>query len=128
MGYQTGTVGPITYYQDNSGNATDIDTQINYTPEQFGAPPGAQIMTGTVQVNQFVSRGKAYVHDESDTADAISFEVYTQAANDSWFFGWHSGAITVTTSFQWWYISDNALEGGHAFFTQEAPAVLPNAA
>ena len=54
--------------------------------------------------------------------------VYIQAANDSWLFGWHSGAITVTTTFQWYYLTDSAIEGGDAFFTQEAPAVLPNAA
>ena len=28
MGYQTGTVGPIAYYQDNSGNANDTDTSV----------------------------------------------------------------------------------------------------
>jgi hypothetical protein len=128
MGYQTGTVGPITYSQDNSGNNTDTDTPINYKPDQFGAPPGAQIITGTVQINQYVSRGKAYVHNENITPEGISFMVFTQAANDSWFFGWHSGAITVTTTFQWYYITNNALDGGDGFFTQEVPAVLPNPA
>jgi hypothetical protein len=128
MGYQTGTVGPITYNQDNSGNANDTDTPVNYKPDQFGAPPGAQIITGTVQTNQYVSRGKAYVHNEDITPEGISLMVYTQAANDSWLFGWHSGAITVTTSFQWYYITDTAVEGGDGFFTHEAPAVLPNAA
>lgn len=128
MGYQTGTVGPITYSQDNSGNANDTDTPINYKPDQFGAPPGAQIITGTVQTNQYVSRGKAYVHNEDVTPEGISFMVYTQAANDSWLFGWHSGAITVTVSFQWYYITSTAVEGGAGFFTHEAPAVLPNAA
>jgi hypothetical protein len=48
MGYQTGTVGPITHSQDNSGNANDINTPINYTPEQFCAPPGAQITAGAI--------------------------------------------------------------------------------
>jgi hypothetical protein len=127
MGYQTGTVGPITYSQDNSGNNTDTDTAVNYTPEQFGAPPGAQIITGTVQINQYVSRGKAYVHNETITADAVSYDVYTQAANDGWF-GWHSGSITVNTTFQWYCITDSALKGGGALFTKEAPAVLPNQA
>jgi hypothetical protein len=128
MGYQTGTVGPITYSQDNSGDDTDKDTPINYKPEQFGAPPGAQIITGEAHTDQYVSRGKAYVHNEDTTPEGISFMVYTQAANDSWFFGWHSGAITVTTTFQWYYLTDNALKGGEAFFTKEVPAVLPNAA
>jgi hypothetical protein len=128
MGYQTGTVGPIVYYQDNSGDATDTDTPINYKPDQFGAPSGAQIITGTVQIHQTVSRGKAYVHNEDPTPEGISFMVYTQAANDSWLFGWHSGAITVTTSFQWYYITDTAVEGGDKFFMNQAPRVLPNAA
>jgi hypothetical protein len=75
-----------------------------------------------------VSRGTAYVHNKVVTAEGISFMVYTQAANDSWFFGWHSGAITVTTSFQWYYITDSAVEGGDGFFTNEGPAVLPDAA
>jgi hypothetical protein len=51
MGYQTGTVGPIVCSQDNSGVNTDTDTSINYKPDQFGAPPGAQIIAGTVQIN-----------------------------------------------------------------------------
>lgn len=54
--------------------------------------------------------------------------MYTQAANDSWFFGWHSGAIRVTTSFQWYYITDNAVEGGDMFFVNQAPPVLRNGA
>ena len=127
MGYQTGTVGPIAFSQDNSGVATDTDRPVNYKPDQFGAPPGAQIITGTVQINQSVYRGKAYVHDETITPEGISFMVYTQAANDG-LFGWHSGSITVTTSFQWYYLTDTAVEGGEAFFTHETPAVLPNAA
>ena len=127
MGYQTGTIGPITYGRDNSPNPNDMDPTISYTPEMFGAPPGAQIITGTVQINASVYRGKAYVRNETITADAISFEVYTQAANDG-LFGWHSGSITVTTTFQRWCIADNALKGGAAFFTKEAPAVLPSAA
>jgi hypothetical protein len=126
MGYQTGTIGPITYSQDNSGVNTDEDNTVTYTPEQFGAPPGAQIITGQVQQNQHVTRGTAYVHNLTATADAISFEVFTQAANDSWFFGWHSGAIDVSTTFTWYYITDNALEGGEQFFMHEGPAVAPS--
>jgi hypothetical protein len=126
MGYQTGTIGPISYHQDNSGDNTDTDTDINYTPEQFGAPPGAQIIPGLVQQVYHVTRGTAYVHNLTVTADAISFDVFTQAANDSWFFGWHSGAIDVSTTFTWYYITDNALEGGAQLFMQEGPAALPN--
>ncbi len=123
MGYQTGTIGPITYSQDNSGANTDTDTAVNYTPEQFGAPPGAQIIPGQVQQTRQVTRGTAYVHNLTVTADAISFDVFTQAANDSWFFGWHSGAINVSTAFTWYYVTDNALEGGEEFFMQEGPAL-----
>ena len=128
MGYQTGTIGPVIYSQDNSGVATDTDTPLNYKPDQFGAPPGAQIITATVRITQSVGRGTAYVHNEDVTPEGISFMVYTQAAGSSWFWGWHSGQITVSTTFQWYYITDNALEGGEAFFAKEAPAVLPNAA
>jgi hypothetical protein len=47
-----------------------------------------------------VFRGKAYVENLEIGQDAINFQVYTQAANDGPF-GWHSGSITVATSFQW---------------------------
>lgn len=124
MGYQTGTIGPITYSQDNSGVSTDTDTLISYTPEQFGAPPGAQIITGTVNITQHVSRGKAYVHNEDITSGGISFMVYTQAANDG-IFGWHSGSITVATSFQWYCITANAVKGGEASFISGTSAALP---
>jgi hypothetical protein len=128
MGYQTGTIGPITYHQDNSGVRTDTDTAITYTPEQFGAPPGAHIITGLVQQQSSVTRGSAYVHNLTVTDNVISFNVFTQAANDSWFFGWHSGAIDVSTSFTWYYITDRALEGGERFFMPEGPAEATGAA
>ncbi len=127
MGYQTGTIGPITYSQDNSGVATDTDTRVVYQPAMFGAPPGAQVITGTVQITQHVSRGLAYLHNEEITPDGISFMVYTQAANTG-LFGWHSGAITVTTTFQWYYITASALKGGDGFFTRATPSALPNQA
>lgn len=127
MGYQTGTVGPITYTQDNSGNANDTDTPVNYMPEQFGAPPGAQIITGTVQQTLAVTRGTAYVHNETITSDAISFMVYTQAASGG-IIGSHSGAITVTTKFQWYLISEPAPEADDAPSTPEPAAVLSSAA
>lgn len=126
MGYETGTIGPITYTQDNSGDATDTDTHVVYTPDMFGAPPGAQVIAGTVQIVQHVSRGLAYVHDV-DRFPVVSFWVYTQAAGGG-IFGHHSGAITVTTTFQWYYITNNALKGGDRFFTREAPSALPNQA
>jgi hypothetical protein len=127
MGYQTGTVGPIVYNQDNSGDNTDTDTPVNYKPDQFGAPPGAQIIAGLTAITKSVHRGEAYVHNEINDAEGISFMVYTQAANDG-LFGWHSGSITVSTTFQWYCITDNnVLKGGDAFFTKEPPAVLPNA-
>jgi hypothetical protein len=130
MGYQTGTVGPLTYTQDNSGNANDTDTPVNYMPDQFGAPPGAQIITGTVQQTLAVTRGTAYVHNQTVTSDAISFMVYTQAASDG-LIGSHSGAITVTTKFQWYFISDTEADDSDAPVAQpaaQAAAVLPNAA
>jgi len=126
MGFQTGTIGPIAYHQDNSGVSTDTDTPTNYTPEQFGAPPGAQIITGLVQQNYTVTRGRAYVHNLTITADAISFLAFTQAANDSWFFGWHSGSIDVSTTFTWYYVTSNALEGGEQLFSLQGPAAPPN--
>lgn len=128
MGYQTGTIGPIVFNQDNSGDNTDTDTPVNYKPDQFGAPTGAQIIIGLTTITQSVHCGKAYVHNEINDSEGISSMVYTQAANDG-LFGRHSGAITVTTTFQWYYITDNnVLKGGDAFFTAEPPAVLPNAA
>jgi hypothetical protein len=100
MAYQSGLVGPIVYKQDNSGVNTDTTTQEVYTPQQFGAPATAQIIPGTVQQSYWVSRGLAYVQDVNITQESIAFQVYTQAADDGWF-GHHSGAITVGTSFQW---------------------------
>jgi hypothetical protein len=125
MGYQTGTIGPIAYTQDNSGDQMNEDVPVTYTPEQFGAPPGAQVITGTVQQALHITRGTPSVSNYSATADAIQFMVHTAAANDSWFFGWHSGAITVTTTFSWFYITDHAVQGGEQFFMHEGPAVLP---
>ncbi len=121
MGYQQGTIGPIAYHQDNSGVSTDTDTPINYKPEQFGAPPGSNIIAGTVQINQHVYRGTAYVHNKTIAAEGISFDVFTQAAGSSWFWGWHSGGIDVTTTFQWYINTANALPGGERFFSAEAP-------
>lgn len=100
MAYQTGFVGPIVYFQDNSGNNEDTDTFIEYTPQQFGAPATAQIIVGTIQQSYYVSRGTAYIHDLNLTPDAITFWVFTQAAG-GFPIGHHSGAITVSTSFQW---------------------------
>jgi hypothetical protein len=100
MAHQSGTVGPVTYSQDNSGVHTDTTTQIEYTPQQFGASATAQIIPGTVQQSYTVFRGLAYVQDVNITQGSITFQVYTQAADDG-LFGHHSGSITVSTSFQW---------------------------
>lgn len=100
MAYQTGLVGPISYHQDNSGVRTDTTTQQDYTPQQFGAPATAQIIPGTVNQSYYVSRGSAYVQNLNITANSITFQVFTEAANDG-LFGHHSGAITVDTAFQW---------------------------
>src|SRR5436309_2490912 len=100
MAYQTGTVGPITYSQDNSGVATDTITQIVFTPQQFGAPATAQIVPASVSQSYAVSRGMAYVQDVNITPNSITFQVYTQAAG-GFLIGHHSGHIDVTTSFQW---------------------------
>jgi len=101
MAYQSGTVGPLNYNQDNSGVKTDTTTDIQYLPQQFGAPDGAQIITGTVNQGYTVSRGTAYVENLVIQEGGITFQVYTQAADDG-IFGHHSGAITVNTSFQWY--------------------------
>jgi len=100
QGFRTEVVGPIVYSQDNSGVNTDTTTPIEYRPEQFGAPDGAQIIAGTVAQGYTVSRGLAYVQNVRITQSNITFDVYTQAAG-GFPFGHHSGAITVSTSFQW---------------------------
>ena len=94
-----------------------------YTPEQFGAPPGAQIIPGLVQQQVWVMRGLAYVENLRITEHEISFDVFTQAANESWFFGWRSGSIAVTTSFTWYYSADRTLRESERFFMQESPTV-----
>jgi len=98
--FQTEVVGPIVYYQDNSGVSTDTKTPIEYRPEQFGAPDGAQIIPGTVAQGYTVFRGLANVENVSITQANITFTVYTQAAGGG-IIGHHSGAIAVSTSFQW---------------------------
>jgi hypothetical protein len=121
MPYQYGTIGPIDYAQDNSGVRDDTRQTIIYTPEQYGAPPGAQIIPGTVQQQVSVSRGLAYIENLRIRDREILFDVFTQAANDSWFFGWHSGSIVVSTSFTWFYSTDRAVTGGERFFSQQGP-------
>jgi hypothetical protein len=101
MAFQTGFAGPVSYHQDNSGVHDDTTTPIRYTPQQFGAPPEAKVIQGTVSQSYYVSRGKAYVQNVNVQEAEITFQVYTQAANDG-LFGWHSGAITVDTAFQWY--------------------------
>lgn len=100
MAFQTGLAGPITYHQDNSGVKTDTTTPLQYTPQQFGAPEEAQIITGTVNQAYTVFRGLAYVENLVIQSGGITCQVYTQAADDG-LFGHHSGSITVATSFQW---------------------------
>lgn len=98
--FRTEVVGPIVYNQDNSGVNTDTTTPIEYRPEQFGAPDGAQIIPGTVVQGYTVFRGSAYVQNVRITQANITFDVYTQAAGGG-IFGYHSGSIAVSTSFQW---------------------------
>jgi hypothetical protein len=99
MAYASGTIGPIVYSQDNSGTDNDIVTDIQYTAQEYGAPVGAQIRPPVGQ-GVHVTRGSAHVQNLVIGADSITFQVYTQAANDG-LFGWHSGSITVSTNFQW---------------------------
>jgi len=100
QGFQSGVVGPVVYSQDNSGVNTDTTTPIEYRPEQFGAPDGAQIIPGTVAQGYSVFPGLAYVQNVTITQSNITFDVYTQSAG-GFPFGHHSGSISVTTSFQW---------------------------
>lgn len=103
MPFQTGFVGPPQlppYHQSNSGVAEDTDTHIRYTPQQFGAPDGAQIIVGTVHQQYYVAQGQAYVHNLRVNETGVEFDVFTQAAG-GFPFGHHSGEIYVTTTFTW---------------------------
>lgn len=100
MAFQTGSVGPIVYTQDNSGVETDTTTTIEYRPEQFGAPDAARIIPGTVTQGYTVFRGWAYAANVKISETAINFEVFTQAAG-GFPFGHHSGSIAVSTAFTW---------------------------
>ena len=108
MPFQSGFVGPsstpplLPYHQSNSGVADDKDIHITYTPQEFGAPVGAIIITFNQQYS--VTQGLAYVHNLRVDANEIAFDVFTQAAG-GFPFGHHSGDITVNTTFTW------ALEG-----------------
>lgn len=108
MPFQSGFIGPsstpplLPYHQTNSGVADDTDTHIRYTPQQFGAPDGATIITSNQQYS--VAQGLAYVHNVRVDPTGIEFDVFTQAAG-GFPFGHHSGDITVSTTFTW------ALEG-----------------
>jgi hypothetical protein len=97
---QTRMVGPLIYLQMNAGAAEDLTTNIEYRPEQYGAPDGARIVPSTVILQYTVHRGTAYVQNVNITESAIDFEVYTQALSGLPFTG-TDGAITVSTSFQW---------------------------
>src|SRR3954451_22833495 len=100
MSFQSQMVGPIVYSQDNSGVSTDTTTPIEYRPEQFGAPDGAQIIPGTVTQAYSVFRGLAFVQNVRITQANITFDVFSQAAG-GFPFGHHSGSIAVSTSFTW---------------------------
>ena len=63
MAYRSEMVGPIAYSQKNSGVNTDTTTPIEYRPEQYRAPFGAQIIPGSVSQSYAVSRGLAYVQN-----------------------------------------------------------------
>jgi hypothetical protein len=101
MAFQSGVVDPIAYHQSNSGVSTDTTTDITYTPQEFGAPPGARIITGTVDQSYQVNRGTAYVQNLSIHESGVSFQVFTQAAGGG-LFGHHSGDIVVSTAFRWY--------------------------
>jgi len=95
MPYQTGFVGPPLlqpYQQSNSGVAEDKDIHITYTPQQFGAPDGAQIITGTINQQYYVTQGLAYVHNLRVDPTVVEFDVFTQAAG-GFPIGHHSGDI-----------------------------------
>jgi hypothetical protein len=98
--YQSGYVEQD-YNQDNSGTANDTTTVVQYVPEQFGAPHGAQIIVGSATVSPHVYRGAAQINWVNKAPNAISFEVWTQAAG-GFIFGHHSGGIDIHTSFTWY--------------------------
>jgi hypothetical protein len=124
MAYHVGQVGPITYHQDNSGTDQDITTPIVYTPEMFGAPAGSQVITPLVSQTVYRSRGAGAVRNLSTSADAISFLVWTQAA-DNGLFGHHSGSIDVTTAFTWWiWTADATAEQAYKPSEQEALSMV----
>jgi hypothetical protein len=108
MGYHSGQIGPIAFHQDNSGTDHDMTSPLVYTPEMFGAPPGSQIVTPLVSQGVHLSRGSGAVRNFSVSADAISFLVWTQAA-DNGLFGHHSGCIDVTTGFSWWQFTPDGV-------------------
>ena len=90
----------ITYDQNNTGSASDITTAIQYTPQMFGGPASAQIITGLTR-QKVTTHGGAAVQNYTNEPDGISFDVWTQAA-DSGILGHHSGSITVITEFSWY--------------------------
>jgi hypothetical protein len=101
MGIQTGSVGPIEYHQSNSGVDTPTTTDINYTPQQFGAPAAGRIITGTVCQDYRVTQGTAYVQNLVIQEPSITFQVHTEPAG-GFPVGRHSGEIFVNTSFTWY--------------------------
>ena len=101
MAYQSGQIGPLTVSQDNSGDPNDTNTTVNYTPDMFGLPLGAQFIAGLITQAVHVFRGDAQVQNLVKAPDAVSFNVFTQAADDG-IFGHHSGSISVVTTIPWY--------------------------
>jgi Thiol-activated cytolysin len=79
--------------QDNSGFPNDR-TEKHVIP----APDGTKIDVNSVQVSPNVYRGSANVNSVTTTVDAITIEIFTQAAGGG-LFGHHSGGINVTVNF-----------------------------
>ena len=119
VGYQTGTVGPLTLRtaEGRPYGHGQLTTSRTSSAHRRDADHHRDVLT-----NQVVSRGSAYVHDEVISPEGIPFMVYIQAARRPirGSFGWHSGVdygyhdLPVVLPHR---LRDR---GGDAFFTQEA--------
>jgi hypothetical protein len=102
MPVSRGIVGPIVYKQgDNTGEQTgpEIMTLVKYTPQEFGAPEGAQVLPESVIIGVQGSENVGRIQNVDIQADSVSFQVCTRRSK---FPGEHcDGEISVSTTFEW---------------------------